>query len=36
MVEGGKDTIANAYYDLREHIPVVVVDVRKSNKTWFF
>ncbi|UJR22717.1 hypothetical protein I4U23_025751 [Adineta vaga] len=26
VVEGGKDTIANIYYDLRENIPVVIID----------
>lgn len=27
VVEGGKDTIANMYYDLRANIPVVIIDV---------
>ncbi|CAF0834212.1 unnamed protein product [Adineta ricciae] len=26
VVEGGQDTIANIYYDLRENIPVVIID----------
>lgn len=28
VVEGGRDTIANIYYDLRANIPVVLIDVR--------
>jgi hypothetical protein len=32
VVEGGKDTITNMYYDLRANIPVVIIDVSKSNK----
>ena len=31
VLEGGKDTIANIYYDLRENIPVVIVDVSSSS-----
>lgn len=27
VVEGGKDTITNMYYDLRANIPVVIIDV---------
>ena len=27
VLEGGKDTIANIYYDLRTDIPVVIIDV---------
>jgi len=29
VVEGGKDTITNMYYDLRANIPVVIIDVSK-------
>jgi len=29
VVEGGKDTIANIFYDLENNIPVVLVAVRK-------
>lgn len=29
VVEGGRDTIANIYYDLRANIPVVLIDVRQ-------
>jgi hypothetical protein len=32
VVEGGKDTLANVYYDLRENVPVVLINVKKSNK----
>jgi len=28
VVEGGRDKIANIYYDLRANIPVVLIDVR--------
>jgi predicted secreted protein len=31
VVEGGKDTIANIYYDLRENIPIIIIGVCKSN-----
>jgi hypothetical protein len=31
VVEGGRDTIANMYYDLRANIPVVIIDVSQSN-----
>ena len=27
VVEGGRDTIVNMYYDLRADIPVVIIDV---------
>ncbi|CAF1069123.1 unnamed protein product [Adineta steineri] len=27
VVEGGKDTITNIYYDLRDNIPVLIIDV---------
>ena len=29
VVEGGRDTIANIYYDLRANIPVVLIDARQ-------
>jgi len=31
VVEGGEDTIANIYYDLRENIPIVIIGVCESN-----
>jgi diphthamide synthase (EF-2-diphthine--ammonia ligase) len=31
VVEGGKDTIANIYYDLKESIPVVIIGVSKPK-----
>ena len=27
VLEGGKDTIANIYYDVKANIPVVIIDV---------
>ena len=32
VVEGGRDTITNMYYDLRANIPVVIIDVSKMKK----
>jgi hypothetical protein len=32
VVEGGKDTITNMYHDLRDNIPVVIIDVSKLNE----
>ncbi len=36
MFEGGKDTLANVYYDLRENVPVLIINVRKSNKLFLY
>ncbi len=36
MVEGGKDTLANVYYDLRKNVPVLIINVRKSNKLFLY
>ena len=32
VVEGGKDTITNMYYDLRANIPVVIIDVSRCDQ----
>ena len=32
IVEGGKKTIENVYYDLRENIPVVIINVSTSER----
>ncbi len=31
IAEGGIDTLTNIYYDLRANIPVILIEVRKSN-----
>lgn len=32
IFEGGKKTIENVYYDLRENIPVVIINVSTSKR----
>lgn len=31
VIEGGRDTMRNLYYDLKAQIPIVVFAVRQSN-----